>query len=113
MRTYVAGPMRHRPMHNFPAFFKAAELLRNRGDMVVNPAERDMREGFKPGLPEEDQGFDLDEAFKWDFRMLIGCDAIYLLNGWETSRGAMAELEVAQLCGLDVQWEEGALNPNG
>ena len=38
---------------------------------------------------------------------LVQCDAIYLLKGWESSKGTRLELEVALALGLDVI-QEGA-----
>lgn len=109
MRTYLAGPMRHRPFFNFPAFDSAAEDLRSRGFHVISPADLDRAAGFDPKrLPANwdwgtlPDGFELRHAAKRDLEALLSCEAIHLLPGWEGSKGANAELAVAHWVGLKV-----------
>ena len=106
---YVAGPMRGVPLFNFPAFDAAATRLTWEGWRVVSPAELDRRRGFDPlELPIDfdwstlPQGFDLREAVARDLENLQQCDAIYMLDGWQKSRGARAELATAEWLGLEV-----------
>lgn len=98
---YTAGPMTGIPDFNFPAFHEVARLLRNDGWTVVCPAEHDEKAGFDPTLNTL-AGFDLAEAFRWDFMQITECTAIALLPGWEASKGARCERQVAELCGLDI-----------
>lgn len=94
-RYYVAGPMTGYIDLNFPAFHKAASWLRGLGHHVENPAE-----------------INADPKAKWadcmraDIARLVTCDAIYLLHGWQRSRGAKLEFDIATALGLDVvfQW---------
>jgi hypothetical protein len=104
MIVYIAGPMRSRPLYNFNAFFAAAMDLREQGFEVLNPAERDMSVGFDPSRHLEDQanGFSLHEAFDWDVKAVARADAIVLLPGWNTSKGAQTELVVALSLGKQV-----------
>ena len=37
-----------------------------------------------------------------DMKMLLECDFIYMLRGWEMSKGAKLEHDVATSCGLKV-----------
>ena len=37
---------------------------------------------------------------------LLGCDAIYLCEGWQNSKGCMAEFEVARIYGKEVMFEK-------
>ena len=37
--------------------------------------------------------------------MLLDCDAICMMDGWEESKGAKLELDVATSCGLTVYYE--------
>lgn len=84
MKVYIAGPMTGLPEFNFPAFDKAQAELENKGLMVVNPAK----------LADH-----TDKPWAWYMRnslkAMLDCNAIYLLPGWEKSRGARLELKIA------------------
>ena len=84
MKLYIAGPMSGLPDLNFPAFFAAAAQLRALGHSVVNPAEID--QGKNPTWVS---------CMRKDIPRLIQCDAVVLLPGWATSRGAGLELHIA------------------
>src|SRR6266404_3170386 len=105
-KIYLAGPMRGIAEFNFPAFFKAAETLRQLGNEVFNPAERDNKkhgvnigEGNPTGSIEQaaaQHGFSLREALAADVVWICtNADTIALLPGWEKSLGAQAELAIA------------------
>lgn len=85
--VYISGPMRGYPEHNYPAFDEAAEKLRARGYAVVNPAENfDGRRDLEPST-----------YLREDLRQMAeGCNAIYLLAGWQNSTGARLEYQVAR-----------------
>ena len=104
---YCAGPMRGIAEFNFPAFEAAAAQLRGLGYKVISPAEQDLGRGFDPtGLTgHEDMaalGFDLRETLLSDLKFVSECDAICLLPGWEFSKGATVELDMAVALGLRV-----------
>ena len=88
---YLSGPMTGLPGHNFPAFHAEAARLRALGYTVVNPAEINH---VRPG--------DWHQCLRADLKALLDCDAIVLLDGWETSQGAHLELHVAHRVGLEV-----------
>lgn len=96
--VYVAGPMTGYPEFNFPAFNAAAHKLRSQGFEVINPAE----------LDAEDLNSDGTAAHAWeyylrrDLRVLLDCDAIFLLPGWAASKGASLELHIAKHLGMEV-----------
>jgi hypothetical protein len=102
-QVYIAGPMSGLPEFNFPAFFAAQKRLEARGWIVHNPAEKDQehdldKEAVKTG---DDRlamanGFDFRGAYLWDVTKIIQGNAIYMLKGWESSRGAFGEWAVAQ-----------------
>lgn len=113
MKVYVAGPMRGIPHFNFPAFDAATAQLRRRGHTVFNPAEHDREthgEDFADGNlngSEEDasqtHGFNLREALLADLTWIAqNADAIAVLDGWENSKGANAEVALARALGLYV-----------
>lgn len=90
-RIYVAGPMTGLPQLNFPAFHAAAAHLRTYGYEVVNPAE------INP-----DHSMSWEDCMRKDIAELVTCAAIYLLPGWERSKGASLEHHVAERLGLHI-----------
>lgn len=93
-RIYVAGPMTGLPEHNFPAFHAAARLLRAQGHDVVNPAEVN-----EPNVGK----WTWAEFMRADLALLVTCEAIALLPGWEASKGARIEHHVAEGLGMPIQ----------
>jgi hypothetical protein len=103
--------MRGYPQFNFPAFHAAAAHLRAQGHVVFNPAERDEEAHGKEvsNSPTGDlkdvahTGFNHREAMKADAIWICDhADAIALLPGWEKSKGATAELALAECLGLEI-----------
>jgi|SRR5579875_4104730 len=91
MKVYISGPMSGLPDYNYPAFFRAAEVIHELGDEPINPAE---------GVP------DLHQPWVWymrrALRMLLDADAVAMLPGWEASKGARLEYVIAQQLGMPV-----------
>lgn len=85
MKIYLAGPMTGLPELNFPAFHALAAKLRARGIHVVNPAE------INP-----DHSMPWAECMRRDIAQLCTCNAIALLPGWKTSKGATLENHIAE-----------------
>ncbi len=83
-RIYIAGPMTNMPALNFPAFHAEAARLRALGYEVVNPAEVNA---------EPSAGW--HACMRADIAQLVTCDAVRLLEGWESSRGASLEAHIA------------------
>lgn len=101
-KCYVAGPMSGIPEFNFPAFFKAEEILKELGYEVFNPAAKDQEktidaESYATGdnVLLIEKGFDFREAYLWDVSKVIESDTICMLKGWEASPGARGEHAVA------------------
>ena len=91
-RVYIAGPMTGHADHNYPAFHAAGERFQAAGWEVVNPAEN--FEG-RTDLPRQ-------MYLRADVAMLLDCDAIALLPGWEESPGAKMEYLLAREFGMAV-----------
>ena len=90
---YIAGPMRGKENNNQTAFYNAEERLRKRGFKVINPicvgrgiASDDVIEAM-PNL--------LRDVMRFERTLVRYCDAIYMLEGWQDSQGAKAELVTA------------------
>ena len=99
--------------YNFPAFFEAAEALRQSGHSVFNPAENDCKDyGLDDTDPHkagvwlrENQGeeFDIRRAIREDLDWIcLHAEAVVMLPGWETSAGVMAEKATAESIGVPV-----------
>ena len=43
-----------------------------------------------------------------DFTMLMTCDAIYMMRGWENSSGASCELALAKMYDKEIFYEDPA-----
>jgi len=106
---YIAGPMRGYKHYNFPAFDAAKKELESDGSTVISPADLDRDSGFdETNFPEDwDWGttassFPLKDAARRDVDAIFDSDAIYLLDGWQDSTGANAELALARWLGLEI-----------
>jgi hypothetical protein len=82
-KVYIAGPMTGIAEDNFPAFNKAAAVLKAAGLDVFNPADHG-------------SGGEWAAYMKRDIPELLKCDAVVLLDGWMSSRGANLEYEIAE-----------------
>lgn len=109
--VYCCGPMSNMIDYNFPAFFEAAAELEKQGYKVINPAQMDLDSGW---TLEEIKDLDVAQfqeflkgAAKRDLDALQQCDAIALLPGWESSKGARAEKAVAEWLGLETIYLKG------
>lgn len=97
MRTkiYISGQISGLTPEEYAALFQAAEKrLKEQGNDVINP----LNNGVAPGEPWR-------EHMKADIRLLLECDAIYMLPNWELSTGATLERNIAQTLGLEVLYE--------
>lgn len=99
MIVYISGPMTGYVDFNRPAFFAAEEHLARQGWVVVNPARADL-EGI-----EDVSDWTHAQYLKRDLKMLLDCDAIYLLPGWRYSKGANIEHQTALACGIQILTE--------
>lgn len=92
MIVYIAGPMTGLPEFNYPAFNAAEDELRAVGHHPINPA----RHGDDHRAP----GWSWTDYMRETIRDVTRADAIHLLDGWESSRGARLEEHIAQSLGL-------------
>ncbi len=94
-KVYISGAIAHYEMAERRATFQAAALrLKEQGFEPVNP--------FENGIPDDAHW---KAHMKADIALLVGCDYIYMLNGWELSKGAKLEFDVASSCGIKVMFE--------
>lgn len=106
--------MRGIPNFNSSAFHAAAAKLRAEGHFVFNPAEHDEEvfgkihspRGSEAGLARKAGMTTMQlrrEVFATDTKWICDhADAICLLPGWETSKGARAERALGEALGLQI-----------
>ena len=121
MRVYCSGPMTGKPDLNRPAFDAAEKRLTAQGHFVINPhriselfgTAKELKKSFVAlygETPFGGSGYSPKLAravMDADLAAVRSCDAIYLLRGWENSRGAKKELAEAIKYGLEVRQEGG------
>jgi hypothetical protein len=90
-RIYIAGKMTGVKDLNFPLFHASAAHLRSYGYTVINPAE------INP-----DHAMTWEDCMRSDIAALVTCNAIYMLPGWQTSKGATLEHHIAERLGLHI-----------
>ena len=86
MKTYISGCISGRPLALARQEFEQAEIkLRKFGLSPVSP----MDNGLPDDAPWEDH-------MGRDIAMLLRCQAIYMLPGWQQSEGATLEYLIAR-----------------
>jgi hypothetical protein len=107
MKAYLAGPMSGIPQFNFPEFYRLSALLRSQGWVIVSPAELDNQEdkGAAMSSPDGDPNNRTIVKKSWgdflarDVKLIAdeGIEAIILMPGWSSSKGAKLEATVGLL----------------
>ena len=90
---YVAGPVSGMENYNRPAFERAEYTIKQCGGFPLSSL----------GLPE---GMTQEAYMDICFAMIRGCRALYMLKGWEDSKGAVAEHAYAIKIGKAIVYEE-------
>lgn len=84
-KVYISGPITGIDFGNRFAFSCARASLELCGYEVVDPSEVQL-----------DDDASWADYMKADLKLLLDCDFIYMLEGWEKSRGARIELALAK-----------------
>lgn len=91
---YVSGPMEGDPAY-FEKFTKAEEHCSNLFDEVFTPIKT------QTIMPNETYA----KYLLVDMQLLTSATDIYMLRGWEASRGARAEHAFAFAIGLNIHYQ--------
>lgn len=92
---YIAGPISGQPDLNREAFAEADEILKRKGFITRNPHQfcADIH-ATEPNDPS---------YYRRGIRVLADeCTDLLLLPGWEQSKGAYIEFNVARICQLRI-----------
>lgn len=109
MRVYIAGPINGYPDGNREAFQWAAAELRGMGYDPVDPHDIGVLEhsGLCLGDPVPHSRHHYGCYMVPDIHALLDCEGYTLLAGWEASKGAKVEQQVAEVCGkryIETTW---------
>jgi len=105
MKVYIAGPIAGYEDLNRKQFESAVKILTELGHKPVNPHDvPPLDHGDAPckGEPTQNNGHSYGCYMIPDLQALLTCDGYTLLPGWEKSKGAVVEQQVAKICGLTL-----------
>lgn len=90
MRIYIAGSITNNPnyMHDFE---KAEKELLERGHEVLNPAKNN--------------GSSYKEYIDKGLKQLMSSEAVFMLKGYQESKGALLEHYYAQAVGIEIIYQ--------
>ena len=93
--VYLSGKITNN--ENYKKEFASAELfLKQMGYIVINPAE----------LEEVAEGLTYEQYLHICYRLVDIADIIFMVSGWQKSKGANAELSYAKSLGKEVKYQD-------
>ena len=92
-KTYISGPISDMPDGNIKAFKEVANILLAQGIECVNPH-----------CLRHDHDKSWSSYMRVDIKALMDCYRIIMLPGWEKSRGAKIERDLALDLGMTVTY---------
>lgn len=95
MIIYLSGPMSGLPDLNYPEFHRVAKELNERGFEVLSPADIVLPKELLDLIGDDKEEL-WNEYMKRAIPMLMQCNTIAMLKGWQKSRGARIELFLAK-----------------
>jgi hypothetical protein len=97
LKIYISGPITGIEGY-MKRFDETERLLTSKGFTVINPAKVNAQ---LPGNTTH------EEYMKTSIAMLDMCDTIYMMKGWEKSKGCSIEFEYAYEHGITITFEGG------
>ena len=86
-KVYISGPITNDP--DYKAKFAKAEKLLSSEYKVINPANQIVQ-------------LDWTGYMKIDIAEMLRCDCLYMLKGWQKSKGARLEYDIATRLGMRI-----------
>lgn len=111
MICYVAGPVSGRENGNRAAFQAASDQLRDEGWRVINPTDNPRsaeaeQEARELGPERYHEGVAYRSIMQDCLRSVVGVDSMFVLPGWQFSRGARLEVALAATMSIPIyEWE--------
>ena len=93
-KIYISGKITGIESEALLLFAKAEKELQSKGHETVNPMALNHN---------HDKTW--HSYMKEDIKALCDCDTIYMLANWRDSKGAIIEMEIANMIGLKVIYE--------
>lgn len=101
MKCYISGKITGLEFSSVIKTFENAEWqLRHRWYEPVNPITKGLQKGNNWFVDILLKYIPWYAYMAYDLYLLSKCDYIYMINGWETSRGARIERRFAKLIGI-------------
>lgn len=99
---YIAGKITGVKNYNKDEFYCMEACLLSRDIPVFNPLRNSFEIAKKRGVPIEQ--LSREEIIRINIKELLQCSNIIMLRGWDNSRGAILEREIAEETGIRVHY---------
>lgn len=93
--VYLSGQISGKDNYK-DSFAEAEEYLHERGYIVINPAR----------LDEVSEGLSYEQYLRVCYQLIDIADIIFMVSGWQKSKGANAELSYAKSLGKKVMYQD-------
>lgn len=94
MKIYISGKITGVENEAPLLFEKAQVFLENLGHEIINPLKI-----------KHVHDLSWSSFMKADLKEMLDCDAIYMLKGWQDSKGACIERRLADELGMQIMYE--------
>lgn len=102
MTTFISGPMTGYEDFNYPLFHEVGRQLQELGELFFSPAHHEIGQELEP--PEPGDAGSWEYYMRRSLKLLLNCDHILMLPGWEESRGARLEKELADVLKMPITY---------
>lgn len=94
-QIYICGKMTGIENYNYPKFKETTLMFRNKGVLVKCPTEVNIQK----------KEWDWKKYMKENIKQMLDCDVVYVLDGHETSVGAIMEIDIAEKLEIPIIYE--------